>query len=171
MMPKSVVRAGTSAVFDLPVPLPSAAPPSLSSVAATTAHPSPAVQASRLAALAACVALIALGLAWELWLAPTGRGSLALKVLPLLAALPGLWRMRLYTYRWLSLLLWLYVTEGAVRAFGDGALGARLALGEIGLALLLFAACGAHVRLRLASAKRGHTDGAAVSPTSSDSAA
>jgi uncharacterized membrane protein len=129
------------------------------------------VQASRLAALIACSALIALGLAWELWLAPTGRGSLALKVLPLLAALPGLWCMRLYTYRWLSLLLWLYVTEGAVRAFGDGALSAWLALGEIGLALLLFAACGAHVRLRLASAKRGRSAAAAVSPTSSDSAA
>ncbi len=171
MMPKSVARAGTHAVLDLPVPLSSAAPPSLASVPAATAQPSPAVQASRLGALIACSALIALGLAWELWLAPTGRGSLALKVLPLLAALPGLWRMRLYTYRWLSLLLWLYIAEGAVRAFGDGALGARLALAEMGLALLLFAACGAHVRLRLASAKRGYTAGATVSPTSSDSAA
>jgi uncharacterized membrane protein len=30
-------------------------------------------------------------------------------------ALPGLLRHRLYTYRWLSLLVWLYVTEGLVR--------------------------------------------------------
>ena len=33
------------------------------------------------------LALIVLGLAWELWLAPTGRGTLALKVLPLLLPL------------------------------------------------------------------------------------
>ena len=34
--------------------------------------------------------LLVLGLAWELWLAPTGRGTLAIKVLPLLLPLPGL---------------------------------------------------------------------------------
>jgi hypothetical protein len=56
--------------------------------------------------------LIVLGLAWELWLAPTGSGTLALKVLPLVAVLAGLLRHRMYTYRWLSLLVWLYFTEG-----------------------------------------------------------
>ena len=57
--------------------------------------------------------LIALGLAWELWLAPTGSGTLALKVLPLLPCVAGLLRHRMYTFRWLSLLVWLYVLEGA----------------------------------------------------------
>jgi uncharacterized membrane protein len=104
---------------------------------------------TRAVAVTATLALIALGLAWELVLAPTGRGTLALKVVPLLLPLPGLWRMRLYTYRWLSLLVWLYVTEGAVRAASDRGLGAGLAAVELGLALVLFTACALHVRTRL----------------------
>ena len=32
---------------------------------------------------------------------------------------PGLLRNRMYTYRWLSLLVWLYFTEGVVRAASD----------------------------------------------------
>ena len=67
---------------------------------------SPAVAATRIAALASLIALIVLGLAWELWLAPTGRGTLALKVLPLALPIAGLLRYRMFTYRWLSLLVW-----------------------------------------------------------------
>jgi len=104
-------------------------------------------------AVACVVALIALGLAWELWLAPTGRGTLALKVLPLLLPLPGLLKNRMYTYRWLSLLVWLYFAEGAVRATSERGTGALLATIEVVLCLLLFAACAAHVRWRLRSAK------------------
>jgi uncharacterized membrane protein len=101
-----------------------------------------------------CVAaLILLGLAWELWLAPTGRGTLALKVLPLLLPLPGLLKNRMYTYRWLSLLVWLYFAEGVVRATSERGVGALLAAIEIMLCLLLFAACAAHVRWRLRNAK------------------
>jgi len=109
----------------------------------------------RLRALAAAclVALIALGLAWELWLAPTGSGTLALKVLPLLIPLVGLWRNRMYTYRWVSLMVWLYFTEGVVRATSDRGAGVPLAIIEILLCLLLFAACSAHVRWRLRAAK------------------
>ena len=108
---------------------------------------------TRGAALAALLALIALGLAWELWLAPTGRGTLALKVLPLLLPLPGLYFSRLYTYRWLSLLVWVYFAEGAVRATSEHGLGARLAAVEVVLCLVLFAACAAHVRWRLRLAR------------------
>lgn len=103
-------------------------------------------QAPRLLALAGLLGLIALGLAWELWLAPTGSGTLALKVLPLLPALPGLWRGRIYTYRWLSLLVWLYFAEGVVRASTEAGLSATLALGQVLLCLLLFAACVLQVR-------------------------
>lgn len=106
---------------------------------------------SRRAALGTTVALVALGLAWELWLAPTGSGTLAVKVVPLLFALPGLWAMRLYTYRWTSLLVWLYFTEGVVRATSDRGLGAPLAAIEVALSLALFAACALHVRSRLRS--------------------
>jgi uncharacterized membrane protein len=112
-------------------------------------EPSGAVRRTRALAVATTLALIVLGLAWELWLAPTGRGTLALKVLPLVAALPGLLRMRLYTYRWLSLAVWLYVGEGATRAGSEHGASLWLALAEVALALALFAACGAHVRARL----------------------
>ncbi|MDP9043989.1 MAG: DUF2069 domain-containing protein [Pseudomonadota bacterium] len=104
---------------------------------------------TRAAAVGSVLALIALGLAWELWLAPTGQRTLALKVVPLLLPLPGLLRRRMYTYRWLSLMVWLYVTEGVVRAASDRGRGATLAWVEIALCLVLFVACGAHVRWRL----------------------
>jgi uncharacterized membrane protein len=109
----------------------------------------PVVAWTRRAAVGSLVALIVLGLAWELWLAPTGSGSLALKVLPLFIPLPGLLCNRLYTYRWVSLLVWLYFAEGVVRAFGDQGLSAWLAGIEIVLCLVLFTACAWHVRWRL----------------------
>jgi uncharacterized membrane protein len=119
---------------------------------ATGAPPPPSafVRHSRALALGLTLGLIGLGLAWELWLAPTGRGTWAVKVLPLLPVLAGLWRYRLYTYRWLSLLVWLYVTEGLVRGPGPGdALGRGLAWAQVGLSVLLFVVCTAHIRWRL----------------------
>jgi len=110
------------------------------------------VRLTRALALGSVVALIALGLSWELWLAPTGSGTLALKVLPLLLPLPGLWRHRMYTFRWLSLLVWLYFLEGAVRATSESGLSQALALVEVLLCLLLFTACALHVRWRLRKA-------------------
>ncbi len=108
----------------------------------------PIVSWTRWLAVASTLALIVLGLAWELWLAPTGRGTLAVKVVPLLLPLPGLWAMRLYTYRWVSLGVWLYFLEGVVRAAGDPGIGAWLAGVEVALTLTLFAACLLHVRAR-----------------------
>ena len=99
--------------------------------------------------------LIVLGLAWELWLAPVRPGGtlLALKVLPLCFPLTGLLKNRMYTYRWLSLLIWLYFTEGVVRAWSDAAPSNYLAMLEILLCITLFIACALHVRLRLKHAK------------------
>jgi uncharacterized membrane protein len=114
--------------------------------------PSSTVAWTQRVAVASLLGLIALGLAWELWLAPTGNGTLALKVLPLTLAVAGLLKRRMYTYRWVSLLVWLYVTEGVVRATSDTGLAAGLAVVEILLCLLLFAACAAHVRWRLREA-------------------
>ena len=111
------------------------------------------VRLTRLLALSSVIGLIVLGLGWELWWAPTGSGTLALKVLPLLLPLPGLLRHRMYTYRWLSLLIWLYFTEGVVRAWGDAVPSNYLAMVEVLLCLVLFAACALHVRLRLKHAK------------------
>ena len=108
---------------------------------------------SRNLAVASVVALILLCLAWELWLAPTGRGTLALKVLPLLPAPLGLWRYRMYTYRWVALAIWLYVMEGLVRSTSEGGVGQWLALAEVLLGVVAFTACTAQIRLRLAAAK------------------
>lgn len=119
--------------------------------ATTSAQAPPAVEATRWLAVGGVLGLIVLGLAWELWLAPLRPGGswLALKVLPLAMPLPGLLRRRLYTYRWVSLVVWLYFTEGVVRGWSDRGLSARLALVEVALCVLLFAACAIHVRLRL----------------------
>jgi uncharacterized membrane protein len=108
-----------------------------------------AVDATRAAAVGSLIGLIVLGLAWELWLAPTGSGTLALKVLPLLIPLAGLLRRRLYTYRWVSLFVWLYFTEGVVRATTDQGLSAWLAFIQVLLCVALFVACAVHVRWRL----------------------
>jgi uncharacterized membrane protein len=118
--------------------------------ASPASTPSPAVQATRVIAVGSLLVLIALTLAWELWLAPLRPGGswLALKALPLVLPLAGLLRYRMFTYRWVALLVWLYFIEGAVRAFSEHGLSARLALAEIGLTLMLFVACAAHVRLR-----------------------
>ncbi len=103
----------------------------------------------RALAVGSLLALIVLGLAWELWLAPTGNRTLALKVLPLALALAGLLKHRMYTYRWVSLLVWVYFTEGVVRATSERGVGVVLGAIEVVLSLLLFAACVMHVRGRL----------------------
>ena len=117
------------------------------------ATPASSVVVARWVAVASLIALILLGLVWELWLAPTGGGTLALKVFPLCIPLAGLLKSRMYTYRWLSLLVWLYFTEGVVRAWSDKAPGNWLALLEVLLCIVLFVACTFHIRLRLKHAK------------------
>jgi uncharacterized membrane protein len=108
---------------------------------------------TRAVAVGAVLALIVLGLAWELWLAPTGHRTLAWKVLPLAAPVSGLLRQRLYTYRWTSLLVWPYVGEGLVRATSDRGPSVPLAAAEVVLGLVLFGACALHVRTRLRAGK------------------
>ena len=140
-------------------PNPSSTPSAISSIppaAASPATPDPAVAATRWLAVGSLLALIVLCLAWELLLAPLRPGGswLALKALPLCIPLAGLLKNRMYTYRWLSLGLWLYFIEGVVRAWSDRPPGNWLALGEVALCLLLFAACALHVRLRLRKVRR-----------------
>jgi uncharacterized membrane protein len=115
-----------------------------------SAAAAPVVRWSRAVAVGSLLGLIVLGLAWELVLAPTGNRTLVLKVLPLAVPLVGLLKHRMYTYRWVSLLVWLYFIEGVMRAYGDTGMSAVLAGVEIVLCLMLFAACAVHVRWRLA---------------------
>ena len=115
--------------------------------------PEPAVRLARTLALAGLLGLIALCLAWELWLSPTGSGTLALKVLPLVFCVAGLLRHRMITFRWLSLLIWLYILEGLVRATSEAGPGALLAVLEILLSLFVFGVSGYYIRRRLRAAQ------------------
>lgn len=103
----------------------------------------------RWAGVACLLGLIVLGLGWELWWAPLRPGGswLVLKVLPLLLCLRGLLYGRRYTFQALSLFVWVYFTEGCVRAWGDSGLSAQLALAEAVLCVLLFVICAAYARL------------------------
>ena len=114
-----------------------------------------AVETTRWLAVASLLALILLGLAWELWLAPLRPGGSlwAVKVLPLCLPLAGLLKRRMYTYRWTSLLVWFYFLEGVVRATSERGPAVPLAVLETILSLVLFAACALHVRIRLRNAK------------------
>jgi uncharacterized membrane protein len=111
------------------------------------------VSRTRLLAVLSLTGLIVLGLVWELWLAPLRPGGtlLALKVVPLCIPLAGLLKNRMYTYRWVSLFIWLYFTEGVVRAWGDAAPSCYFAFAEVVLCVVLFIACALHVRLRFQS--------------------
>jgi uncharacterized membrane protein len=63
-----------------------------------------------------------------------------LKVLPLAVAMPGLARAKVYTYQWMSLLIWLYLCEALVRIASPSVPERWLALGWLVLGLAL---CGA----------------------------
>ncbi|MCA8415033.1 MAG: DUF2069 domain-containing protein [Burkholderia multivorans] len=100
-----------------------------------------------LAAAASLVALIALCIAWEVWLAPLrpGGSALMLKAVPLALALPGVWRRNIYTMQWASMLVLVYFAEGIVRGMSDRGLSATLGWCETALALGFFAAALAYV--------------------------
>ncbi len=108
------------------------------------------INLTRQLAAGSLLGLIVLGLLWELWLAPIRPGGslLALKVLPLCIPLAGILKNKLYTYRWVSLMVWLYFTEGVVRAWSDRPPSNWLAMVEVALCLSLFVACALHVTLR-----------------------
>ena len=95
------------------------------------------------------VALIALCLAWELWLAPLRPGGslLALKALPLALPLAGVLRGRRYTYQWSSMLILAYFAEGVTRAWSEVGPSRHFALAEIALSLGYFAAAISLARL------------------------
>ncbi len=133
----------------MPLMSPSTTPPPPSSIDAPASALPPVVAWSRAVAVGSLLGLIVLGLAWELVLAPTGNRTLALKVLPLAVPLVGLLKNRMYTYRWVSLMIWLYFIEGVIRASGDRGISAWLAGVEVLLCVVLFAACAVHVRWRL----------------------
>lgn len=117
----------------------------------------PAARYNNLAAVS-LVLLIFLCLGWELWWAPLRPGGswLVLKTLPLLLPLFGILRRRRYTHQWAALLIWIYFTEGVVRATTDVSTSRLLAGIEVGLSLTFFigAACYARCTARGGIARR-----------------
>ncbi len=110
----------------------------------------------------ALLALFVLAIAWECWLAPLrpGGSALVLKAIPLACALPGVWRRKLYTLQWASMLVLLYLAEGIVRGMTDGGMSARLGWIEVALAVLFLGCALAYVApfKRAARAARRHAD-------------
>jgi uncharacterized membrane protein len=106
---------------------------------------------------ASLIALIFLCLAWELWLAPLRPGGswVALKAIVLLLPLMGILRGRRYTYQWASMFILLYFIEGVMRAWSDHGLSAKLAMGEIVLSLIFFAAAILYAKLTAPSRTGG----------------
>jgi uncharacterized membrane protein len=105
-------------------------------------------------AAASLAALIVLCVAWELWLAPLRPGGslAALKALPLALPLAGILGGKRYTYQWSSMLILAYFTEGVMRAWSETGLSRSLALAEVALSLVFFAAAVGYARLTRAAA-------------------
>ena len=105
-------------------------------------------QRYQILASASLIALIALCLAWEGWLAPLRPGGswMILKGALLLLPLFGILRGKRYTFKWLSLLIQFYLLEGLLRATSDHGLSQALAIGETLLSVTLFAAIVLYLR-------------------------
>jgi len=102
----------------------------------------------RLAAAVALVALIALCLAWELWLAPLRPGGslMALKALPLAFPIPGIFSGNRTTFQWSSMLILAYAAEGVTRAWSESGVSQKMAFAEVALSLAFFAAAVSYAR-------------------------
>jgi uncharacterized membrane protein len=112
--------------------------------------------------VAGVASLAVLAVAWELWLAPQRPGGslLALKALPLLAALPSLARGRVRAFQWWSMAILLYLCEGVVRGMSDATATSRtLGWIEAALAAATYAAILMHVRAARAAASAGTAGG------------
>lgn len=91
-------------------------------------------------AVGSLLLLIALGVLWELVLAPLRPGGswLVLKVIPLLIPLRGVLKRDIYTMQWSAMLILLYLTEGIVRGLTDKGLSSTLGWIEVVLVCVFF---------------------------------
>jgi len=101
---------------------------------------SPAQKRFYIGAVASLVILIVTCVLWETVLAPLRPGGswMVLKVVPLLLPLRGILKRDIYTLQWSSMLILIYLAEGAVRAYVDSGLSVTLAYIEIALVCIFF---------------------------------
>jgi len=114
----------------------------------------------RRAVVGCAVALILMNLAWELWLAPQRPGGslLALKVVPLVAALPAFIGGRVRPYQWWSMLILVYLCEGVVRGMSDlTPLGRTLGWVEVLLSVISYGAIVSYIRVAQAGSAADQT--------------
>ena len=113
-------------------------------------------RSANLAASISLIALIALCVSWELWIAPLRPGGswLVLKAVPLLLPLFGILHGRRYTHQWATLLIQLYLLEGLTRATSDSGMMQALAVVEVLLALIFFTATLVYARITAPSRNR-----------------
>ena len=90
-------------------------------------------------ASAATLDLIIVCIAWEWFISPLRPGGswLILKALPLAVMLPGLWRAKVYTMQWGTMLILIYTTEALVRISESG-WNFWMALLELVLSVIIF---------------------------------
>lgn len=108
-------------------------------------------------AIVSLVALIGWLVAWETVVAPLTPGGswVALKALPLLIPLGGVIKRDIYTLQWSSMVILIYFTEGAVRAWSDAnPLSQMMAWGEIVLVCVYFSCALLFLRPYKKAAKR-----------------
>jgi uncharacterized membrane protein len=77
---------------------------------------------------------------------------MALKALPLALPLGGVLAARRHTYQWAAMLILAYFAEGVVRAWSESGLSRLLALAEIALSAVFFAAAVGYARLTRSAA-------------------
>lgn len=107
--------------------------------------------------LASLIVLIIHLVAWEMWVAPLRPGGslLALKAVLLLIPLRGVLKRDIYTLQWSSMVILLYFTEGAVRAWSDrSGVSQLMAGGEIALVCIYFVCALLYLRPYKKAAKR-----------------
>ncbi len=123
-----------------------------------------ALRRLRRTAFGLAVAIAVLGAAWETLLAPLrpGGSMLALKVLPLVLALPLLRHGHVRTFQWWSMLILFYLCEGVVRGMSDGGLSATLGWFEAALSAAAFATIVAYIRAARRIPAPGNASGLAA---------
>lgn len=109
------------------------------------------------AACASLLALIAVSLAWELWIAPLREGGswLALKALPLCLPLSGILKDRVYTYQYSSMLVLIYFAEAVMRLFDAAPAGRLCAAAAAVCCTVFFVSCMAFVKQKQKEAHHG----------------
>lgn len=113
------------------------------------------------AARLAWLGLLLLTPVWDGYFAPlnTGWVLLAVKLVPLMLPLRGIWTGRVYTYQYCTMLVLAYFAEGVMRLFDASATSRVMAAVELLLSLLFFVSALIYLQQFKRRRKQGGHDG------------